>query len=134
MSYLIDTDIIIYSIKGNEVVRQHFAAHSDSLKSISVVTYGELVYGARRSADEARNMATARRIAELFPVIGVSKPIIEAFAEIKALLHKKGTPVDDMDLLIAATALHHNCILVTNNQRHFSLVPGLSIENWAKTS
>ena len=77
-------------------------------------------------------MATVRRIAELFPVIEVTRPVIEAFAEIKAILHHKGTPVDDMDLLIASTALHHNCILVTNNERHFASIPGLSIQNWAR--
>jgi tRNA(fMet)-specific endonuclease VapC len=56
---------------------------------------------------------------------------METFAEIKADLQNQGNVIDDMDLLIAATALTMNYTLVTNNERHFSRIPGLQIENWA---
>ena len=56
---------------------------------------------------------------------------METFAEIKADLQNQGNVIDDMDLLIAATALTMNYTLVTNNERHFSRIPGLQIENWS---
>lgn len=69
MNYLIDTDIIIYSLKGKQTVITLFEERLNDPKSISVITYGELVYGARKSQREEKNMARVRRIAEIFPII-----------------------------------------------------------------
>lgn len=131
MNYLIDTDIFIYSLKGVQTVIDSFEERLNDPKSISIITYGELVYGARKSQREEKNMAQVRRTAEIFPIIDVSLAIIETFGYLKATLEKTGTIVADMDLIIAATALAHNLILVTNNEKHFHHVPGLKIENWA---
>ena len=131
MIYLIDTDIIIYSLKNYPVVKNNFRKHANDPKTISVITYGELVFGAKKSGDYHRNIAAAHRISELFPLVEVTKAIIETFAGIKADLQKQGNIIDDMDLLIAATAITMNYTLVTNNERHFSRVPGLQIENWS---
>jgi predicted nucleic acid-binding protein len=51
---------------------------------------------------------------------------------LKADLRKNGTPVDDFDLLIGATALTLGYCVVTNNERHFSKIPGLDVVNWAR--
>jgi tRNA(fMet)-specific endonuclease VapC len=131
MSYLIDTDILIYSIKGAEAVNEKFAEKRNEPKSISVVTYGELFYGARKSARAEKNLARVRRIAELFPIINITPAIMETYGEYKAILSKNGKVIDDMDLLIAATAITHNLILVTNNEKHFSRIEELEIENWS---
>jgi tRNA(fMet)-specific endonuclease VapC len=132
MSFLIDTDIIIYSLKNNETVRQNFLNNANSFKAISVISYGELVFGAHRSEQPTRNMAVVRKVAGLFPIIDVNASIMETFAELKAPLLEKGHPIDDMDLIIAATALVNNYTLVTNNERHFAIISGLKIANWTK--
>jgi tRNA(fMet)-specific endonuclease VapC len=132
MSYLIDTDIIIYSVKGNDIVQHHFLQKGNIPKAISVITYGELLFGARKSNNIEKNLAIVHRIRELFPVITIDKAIIETFSEIKVHTQKKGISVDDMDLLIASTALTMNHVLVTNNEKHFAQITGLKIENWAK--
>ncbi|MCW7474811.1 type II toxin-antitoxin system VapC family toxin [Leptospira levettii] len=132
MSYLIDTDIIIYSLKGNENVQKIFLERKNLSKAISVITYGELIFGAKKSKSREKNLATVYRIGELFPVIEITKGIVETFGEVKATLQKKGNTVDDFDLLIGSTALFLNYTLVTNNEKHFSMIPGLSIENWSK--
>jgi tRNA(fMet)-specific endonuclease VapC len=132
MSFLIDTDIIIYSLKRNETVRENFLKNAGSYKAISVISFGELIFGARRSEQPTRNMAVVRRVVELFPIIDVTSAIMETFAELKAILLERGRPLDDMDLIIAATALGNNLTLVTNNGQHFSRVPGLKIANWAR--
>lgn len=131
MNYLIDTDIIIYSLKGEQKVTNSFEERLNDPKSISVITYGELVYGAKKSQQEQKNMARVRRIAEIFPIIDISPAIIETFGDLKATLEKTGNIVADMDLIIASTALTHNMILVTNNEKHFQKIPELQIENWA---
>jgi tRNA(fMet)-specific endonuclease VapC len=71
-------------------------------------------------------------VAELFPVVEVSRPIVETVGSIKADLERRGRVVDDFDLVIAATALTLNYRLVTNNERHFRGIPGLHVENWAR--
>lgn len=132
MSYLIDTDIIIYSLKGDPVVAQAFKNHVHAPKAISVITYGELAYGAQRSARGAANMARVRRVAEIFPVLDVTPGVVETYADVKSTLEADGTPLADLDLLIAATALLHGLTLVTNNLKHFARVPGLRVASWAR--
>jgi tRNA(fMet)-specific endonuclease VapC len=132
MSFLIDTDIIIYSIKGNEKVHNNFNKTRNLGKSISVITYGELIFGAKKSKSREKNLATVYRIGELFPIIELTKGIIETFGEIKATMQKSGKTVEDFDLLIGSTALYLNYTLITNNEKHFSLIPGIKIENWSK--
>jgi tRNA(fMet)-specific endonuclease VapC len=129
---LIDSNIIIYSLKNDAVVKNNFAKNANSPKALSVITYGELVFGAHRSQQVTRNMAVVRRISALFPIIEASPSIMETYAEIKAALYNKGKPSDDMDLIIAATALVNNFTLVTNSERHFSEIQGLKIENWTR--
>lgn len=86
----------------------------------------------KKSQNPARNLAVVYRIRELFPVIDVDRAVIETFSDLKARGPKTGSIVDDMDLLIAATALTYNLTLVTNNIKHFQKIEGLKIENWSK--
>lgn len=130
MAYLIDTDIIIYSLKGNAEVQKWFLENQAIPKFISVITYGELIYGARKSKHPEKNIATANRVAELFTVIEINREIIEIFGEIKAKLEKSGNKIDDMDLLIASTSMYMNLSLVTNNRKHYFRIADLILENW----
>jgi tRNA(fMet)-specific endonuclease VapC len=130
MAYLIDTDILIYSLKNDENVKQKFRENQNIPKSISVITYGELVFGARKSRHIEKNLAVTYRIAELFPVIDIDRSIMAVFGEIKSSLEMRGSIIEDMDILIAATALSHNLILVTNNVKHFKKIKDLRTENW----
>jgi tRNA(fMet)-specific endonuclease VapC len=130
MAYLIDTDIIIYSLRGDRSVQQWFFDNQTIPKFISVITYGELIYGAKKSAHPTKNIATTNRIAELFPIIDINRGIIEVFADLKTKLELAGTKIGDMDLMIAATAIYMNLSLVTNNVRHFSRIEDLQVEGW----
>ena len=130
MAFLIDTDIIIYSLKGITTIQNWMKKNQNIPKFISVVTYGELIYGARKSKHPEKNIATVNRVAELFQVIDINKEIVEIFGEIKAKLEIAGTRIDDMDLLIASTAMYMNFSLVTNNKNNFDRINDLVIENW----
>lgn len=130
--YLIDTDIIIHSLRGHDGVRKHLLANANIPKYVSVISYGELVYGARKSKHPEKNLATTRRIAELFPLLEITPAVMESFGEIKARLEKGGNRLDDMDLLIAATALTRNLVLITGNAKHFQRIHDLQTEDWTK--
>jgi tRNA(fMet)-specific endonuclease VapC len=132
MSYLIDTNIIIYSLKNNDLVQDNFIKNERIPKYISIITYGELLHGAKKSDFVDKNLAVVYRIKELLPILSIDLPVIETFSEIKANLQKKGIVIDDFDLLIASTALTHNLIIVTNNEKHFDKIEGIRIENWSK--
>lgn len=129
--FLIDTDILIYSLKGDQQVNEAFSQRAKHPKAISVISYGELLYGANKSDQPEKNLAQARYLAELFPIISVTPHLVETFASLKNQLESQGNRLDDFDLIIGATALSLNHILVTNNERHFSRIPGLKLENWA---
>ena len=130
MSYLIDTDILIYAVKGYDTVLMQIKKNRDIPMSISLISYAELVYGAKKSQYPERNMITVARIRNIYPVVGLNIEIMEVFAGIKAKLVKEGTRIEDMDLLIAATALYMDMTLVTNNTKHFERIENLKIENW----
>ena len=130
--YLLDTDTIIYSLKGKPEVVENIRSHADNPKAISVITYGELVYGAQKSQHIEKNLAKIHRLREIFPVIDLSCAIMDTFGSLKAELNRKGTGVDDFDLLIAATAMTMGYCVVSNNVKHFSKIPGMQLENWTK--
>jgi len=128
--YLLDTDIIIYSLKGVPAVVENMRAHAADPKAVSVITYGELVYGAEKSQQTANNLAKVHRLREIFPIIELSCSIMDTFGSLKANLNRQGNVIDDFDLVIAATAITMGYAVVTNNDKHFSKLPDLSTENW----
>ena len=136
MAYLIDTDIIIFALRGDKTVLAKFEENkhipiSISI-SISMITYAELVFGAKRSQNEHKNMIKVNHIREIYPIEELNADVMEVFADIKAKLYAKAIRIEDMDLFIAATAIYNNLTLVTNNTKHFEHVPLLKLENWKK--
>lgn len=130
MHYLIDTNILIYRLKNVGNVNANFLKNKAEQMSISVVSYGELVYGARKSMFVEKNLETARAIKSIFPVADITCDTMDVFGEIKAYVQRIGKAVDDMDLLIAATAIANNMALVTHNTKHFEHIPNLKITDW----
>lgn len=129
--YLLDTDTLVHFLRGNEAVKDQFLEHRNQPKAISVISYGELLYGARRSACPQKNLAKVYRLAELYPIIEVSKAVMECFGEMKAGLSAQGICVDDFDLLIGCTALTLNYTVITSNTKHFEKITELRIDKWS---
>ena len=128
--YLLDTDTIIFSLKGHEAIRKNLQKHVEDPLKISVITLMELYFGAYKSEKVAGNLAKVRRLENSFEIILTDKDSAEIFGMLKASLEKSGTPLDDFDLLIASCALSHNLILITNNIKHFDRIEGLKLANW----
>lgn len=130
MHYLIDTNIIIYRLKNLGNVNANFLKNKDKHMSLSVISYGELVFGAKKSKAAEKNMETVNAIKSIFPLLEITSEIMNIFGEIKAYTQKIGKTIDDMDLLIAATAITNNFTLVTHNMKHFENIPNLKVEDW----
>lgn len=128
--YLIDTNIIIYRLKNLGNVNANFLKNKDKHMSLSVISYGELVFGAKKSKAAEKNMETVNAIKSIFPLLEITSEIMNIFGEIKAYTQKIGKTIDDMDLLIAATAITNNFTLVTHNTKHFKNIPNLKVEDW----
>ena len=92
----------------------------------------ELYYGAYKSQKVMSNLGKIKLIEDSVEIISVGRESAEIFAMLKADLEKAGTPLDDFDLILAACALSHDLVLVTNNVRHFKRIQGLKLENWAQ--
>ncbi len=129
--YLLDTDTLIYFLKGNEAVVENFKASMNTPKALSVITYGELIYGCRKSERVAENLARVHHLADLYPIIDITRSVMDSFGEIKAQLSSAGTTVDDFNLLIGCTALALNYTVVTNNTKHYEKISGLNVVNWS---
>jgi tRNA(fMet)-specific endonuclease VapC len=95
------------------------------------VTYGELYYGAEKSANTPRAKQELENVLTALPVLTLPVEAGIAYGQIRADLERRGERIGGNDLWIAAHALSGNLILVTNNEREFRRVSGLSIENWA---
>ena len=132
MAFLIDSDILIFSLKGEKQVVANFLKYETEPKYVSIISYGELLFGAYNSERIEKNLAVAYKLRSLFQIIDIDQAVIETFAKLKSRNKKSGSIVDDMDLLIASTALCNHLTLVTNNEKHFKGVPGLPVKNWRK--
>jgi predicted nucleic acid-binding protein len=130
--YLLDTDTVIYSLKGHQTVKANLDRHRQAVLKISIVTLMELYYGAYKSQKVTSNLSKIKSIEDAIEIIPLGRESAEVFAMLKANLEKSGTPLDDFDLLLAASALAHDLTLVTNNLKHFKRVEGLRLENWVR--
>jgi len=128
--FLLDTDIIIYNLKGHDAVKKNLQHYSQEPMKITVITLMELYYGAFKSEKVTSNLAKVKTLENAFEVIPAAKESAGIFGTLKATLEKSGTRLDDFDLIIASCAMAHNLTLVTNNVVHFSRIDGLRLTNW----
>lgn len=127
--YLLDTNICIFYLRGKYNVTERIKAIGRHNCYISEITVGELLYGAACSNHRDKHLKQIDQFINLITIKPIY-PVLPTFAEEKAKLRKQGLLIDDFDLLIGATALKHDMILVTENVKHLSHLNHLQIENW----
>lgn len=130
MKYLLDTNICVYWLKGNEHIEQKILSIGLDNIALSFLNVSELYYGAYKSQRVNANLTLIRQLTDQLNVVESDEAISELFGEMKATLEKAGTIIDDADLFIAACAKVHGLTLVTNNLKHFRRIKGLRLENW----
>ena len=132
--YLLDTNICIYIAQHNPpAVRERFARHSSRELAMSVITLGELRYGAEKSQSREKLLAGVGKLEQLIPVHSLPEAAGEHYGQIRATLNSIGQAIGNNDLWLAAHARAEGWILVTNDEREFTRVPGLQVENWVNT-
>ena len=130
--YLLDTNICIYipHKRPDEVLRR-FCKLRPGGAALSVITYGELLYGAAKSEHRVAALEKLRELVHLLPALSLPESTAEAYGAIRAELESKGEMIGNNDLWIAAHAVVAGLTLVTNNESEFRRVRGLRIQNWA---
>lgn len=130
IKYLLDTNIVIFTIKRKpESLLPKFNQHANQL-AISVITLAELIFGAEKSINVNKNLAIVNDFVSRLAVLPYDEQSAFHYGDIRASLEKKGKVIGDNDLHIAAHARSKGLIVVTNNTREFKRVEGLRTEDW----
>ena len=123
MKYLLDTNTCIRHINGrSDAVTNRLLGLEENEAVLCSVVVAELIFGARRSQNPEKTLLKQRRFITLFKSLPFDDTCTETYADIRADLTAKGTPIGANDLMIAAIARTHNLILVTHNTREFGRV------------
>jgi tRNA(fMet)-specific endonuclease VapC len=128
MNYLLDTDVIINHINQKESFTR-LITEENSLFT-SVIVYAELLYGIKKSYNPKSNLIFLENLFDDLEILklDITTDIIDVFVDLKLHLESRGERLDDNDLLIAATAIQYDSILITNNKKHFSRIPNLKLQ------
>ena len=129
--YLIDTNICIYFIKGKFNLLEKFENAGEQNCFISEITLAELKYGVANSEQPEKNQKNLDNFLSGVTIIPIFHAL-DLYAKEKARLRKSGKPIDDFDLLIGATAVTHDLVMVTNNTDHFTRIRGIKVEDWTR--
>ena len=131
--YLLDTDTCISRLRRQFDIDQRIARIDRQNRYISEITVAELRFGAERSHQREEQMRLIDAMYDEFTVLPITAAI-RHFAAEKARLWNIGQKLADFDLLIGATAMYYELILVTNNAKHFERMQSLRLENWMQIS
>ena len=132
MKYLLDTNICVYWLNGDKVIEKKAIQVGLNHIAVSFISISELYYGAYKSQKVKQNLSAIKSLETKPKKVESNKEVCETFGKLKFELEKDGKILDDADLFIACCALKTNRVLVTNNERHFSRIKGLKLENWTK--
>ena len=131
--FLLDTNICIYIRQERpEPVLRRFRRLRPGEAALSVITYGELIYGAAKSARREVALERLRELVHWLPALPLPESAAEAYGAIRAELAAKGEMIGNNDLWIAAHAIAAGLTLATNNEKEFRRVRGLKLQNWAR--
>ena len=131
--FMLDTDICIYIIKRKPAsVLKRLESLRPGRLAMSAITFAELINGAKKSQHVEANLAKLNALGELVDIRPFDKQAAVCYGDVRSDLEKRGETIGSNDLLIAAHALSLGWTLVTNNEREFSRVKGLKMENWVE--
>ena len=126
--YLIDTNCMVDYLSGVEAYRDRFEELGLGSLAVSVITIAELYEGVVHSRDPGRSQATLQRaLSEGITTLELTDAIAQRFGVLRGDLRRRGAMIPDLDLLIAATALHHDLPLCTEDRRHFGRISNLQL-------
>ncbi|MEO7309520.1 MAG: PIN domain-containing protein [Chitinophagaceae bacterium] len=131
--YILDTDISIFTIQGKHSLREKIVEAKYYNCFLSDITIAELLVGVENSLFKEDNLSSTDAFVKKFQPLDIS-PVIPSFAKEKVRLKSSGIIIADFDILIGVTAVFYDFTLVTNNEKHFSRIKDIKIENWTKSN
>lgn len=131
MNYLLDTNICIYLFRGKFDMNTKINRVGIERCAISEITLAELIYGAEHSANPDKNHQLIKELTDQLVTIPILDSVLE-YGKQKSRLRNQGLIISDFDLLIGATAISNDLIMVTQNLREFKRLEGIKIENWVE--
>jgi tRNA(fMet)-specific endonuclease VapC len=130
LTYMLDTNICIYVMKNYpHDLKEKFNLLAEQL-CISSITLGELHYGAEKSARRADNLTAIEHFVARLDVLPFGAKAAAHYGQVRAELERAGPPCGPHDMQIGGHARSEGLIVVTNNLREFSRMPGIRTENW----
>lgn len=131
LRFLLDANACIRLINGtSQALIERLALRVPTELGVPAIVEGELAYGAYNSAHAAENLRLVLRFLEPFAIVPFDSACAYHYGRIRAELKRQGVPIGANDLLIAATAVANDLVLVTNNTREFARVVGLVTQDW----
>jgi predicted nucleic acid-binding protein len=127
VSYLIDTDWIIFQLKGNKQIQSRLIQLQSGGLGISIISLAELYEGIIHSRDTIGNQKKLDDFLSSVIIFDITEEICKLFGSYRGFLRKQGLMISDFDLIIAMTCLHHDLTLLTNNRKHFERIKELKI-------
>lgn len=126
--FLLDTNVCILLLRGNEIIREHLQQAGAESCFVSEITVAELYFGAEKSTRSAQEFERTTAFVQSAQVLSISSAL-RGYAQQRWRLQQLGQPLDDFDLLIGTTALANSLVMVTNNTKHFARIPGLQLQD-----
>ena len=131
MNYYLDSNICIYFLKGiYPSIKEKIVSTNPSTIKIPSIVKAELLYGAEKSQQKAKNLSTIKLFLEPFEIVPFDEECSIVYSKIRSAMELKGMIMGPNDSIIAATVLAKNGVLVTNNTKEFEKVKNLKLENW----
>ena len=131
MKYFLDTNIIIYALKGKyPSLPSHFRQTPSQSIVIPAIVMAEIEYGARKSTDYDQTIQLYRQFTDPFIKMPFSDNASITYGIIRSRLEATGSQIGPNDMIIAATVLSEKGILVTHNTREFARISELQLEDW----
>jgi len=130
LAYLLDSNTLIYFFKNTGAVRQRMSQHKDADLRLCTPVLFELLTGAFKAQNPSSQFSRLKEIEKRLMVLPFDLESARQAAQTRAHLERCGTPIGNVDTLIAGIALAHDLTLVTRNTREFDRVPELRVENW----
>jgi tRNA(fMet)-specific endonuclease VapC len=125
VKYLVESDRAIDYLNGRSDATQLLQSIAHEGLALSVISYGEVYEGIYFGSDPRRRERDFLRFLRAVRVLPLTRSTLQQFARIRGRLRQQGTPIGELDILVAATALQHGLTIVTRNRRHFDRIPGL---------
>ncbi len=132
--YLLDTNVLSRLLLPRPIpsLASRFSRVRSRDLYTSSINRGELLYGLLRAGKGMPYFARLQRLMEQIQVLSFDASCADIYGQLRVDMERQGTPIPDLDLMIASVALSNRLMVITANERHFRVIPGIEVENWLR--